>query len=70
MNDPYACPLCGHKMYPLEIDGAPLTLIDQGDVYSTYYTKTPDPVYFQNEHVTLYACELCGMVRMFRKEQM
>lgn len=68
MNEPHICPLCGKQMYPLEIDGGP--------VYSTgplegsmYLSKKPDDVYFRNQQVTLYACELCGMVKMFKEVQ-
>ena len=71
MPEPHQCPLCGRSMYPLEIDGGPWVAKpgDKGDFYSTYYAKAPLPVYFNKQNVTLYACECCGMVKMFKEEQ-
>lgn len=68
MPEPHQCPLCGRSMYPLGIDGGWVAKPeDKGDTYSTYYSKAPLPVYFNNQQVTLYACECCGMVKMFKE---
>ena len=72
MNEPHICPLCGKQMYPLDINGGWYVMPEYppGDFLSAYrLKKTPEPVYFRNQQVTLYACELCGMVKMFKEEQ-
>lgn len=66
MPEPHQCPLCGRNMYPLGIDGGWVAKSEGG----SYYTIKPSlPVYFMNQQVTLYACECCGMVKMFKEEQ-
>lgn len=70
--DRYACPLCGRQMHPLKIGGEKMVAVlgDRGTLsadYSVYYGKEPTPVYFRDKQVTLYACELCGFVKMIKE---
>ena len=61
----HECPLCGRQMYPLEINGGPIEI--RPDSPWMEVRKRPDPVYFQDKPVTLYACELCGYVKMIKE---